>query len=272
MVYHGLILDFGGVVTTDFYGALSAFCERQGLPPDAALRALRYTREGREALAAVETGHLAQADYETILANLLGVSPDGLLGRALADLRPRQEILALIHDARDAGIHVGILSNSWGTGTYDPYDGYGLDRLVNAVVISDQVGLRKPDPSIYQLTAAKMGIPPEDCVFVDDTKANLPAASKLGMKGVHFTDAQSGVAEIRHLLDLADGSASAAVNGDLGQRAAPPSVRPKVHRRHGHWLIRALDASQADGGLGAHVAAGAGEPGHDQLTEPRAEP
>ena len=203
MVYHGLILDFGGVVTTDFYRALSAFCQRQGFRPDAVLRVLRDTREGREALAAVEIGHLAQADYQIILANLLGVSPDGFLGRALADLRPRQEVLDLIHDARDAGIRVGILSNSWGTGTYDPYDGYDLDRLVDAVVISDQVGLRKPDPSIYQLTAAKIGIPPEDCVFVDDTKANLPAASKLGMKGVHFTDAQSGVAEIRHLLDLA---------------------------------------------------------------------
>src|SRR5271166_4457520 len=68
-----------------------------------------------------------------------------------------------------------------------------------------RVGLRKPDPSIYKLTAAKIGIPPEACVFVDDTKANLPAASKLGMKSVHFTDAQSGVAEIRHLLDLAGG-------------------------------------------------------------------
>ena len=94
------------------------------------------------------------------------------------------------------------MSNSWGSGTYDPYDGYGLDRLVDAVVISDQVGLRKPDPSIYELTAAKIGIPPQDCVFADDTKANLPAASKLDMKSVHFTDAQSGVAEIRHLLDL----------------------------------------------------------------------
>ena len=203
MVYHGLILDFGGVVTTDFYGALSAFCQRQGFRSDAVLRVLRDTREGREALAAVEIGHLVQADYEIILANLLGVSPDGFLGRALADLRPRQEVLDLIHDARDAGLHVRILSNSWGTGTYDPYDGYDLDRLVNAVVISNQVGLRKPDPSIYRLTAAKIGIPPEACVFVDDTKANLPAATKLGMKGVHFTDAQSGVAEIRHLLDLA---------------------------------------------------------------------
>ena len=70
MAYHGLILDFGGVVTTDFYGALSAFCKRQGLPPDAVLHVLRDTREGREALAAVETGHLAQADYEIVLANL----------------------------------------------------------------------------------------------------------------------------------------------------------------------------------------------------------
>jgi putative hydrolase of the HAD superfamily len=203
VAYHGLILDFGGVVTTDFYGALSAFCEHQGLPPDAVLRVLRDTTEGREALAAVEIGHLAQADYETILANLLGVSSAGLLGRALADLRPRQEVLDLIRDARDAGIEVGVLSNSWGTGTYDPYDGYGLDRLVDAAVISDQVGLRKPDPAIYKLIAGKLGVPAEACVFVDDTAANLPAASNLGMTVVHFTDAQSAVAEIRHLLGLA---------------------------------------------------------------------
>ena len=73
---------------------------------------------------------------------------DAAGGAGIADLRPRQEVLDLIHDARDAGIHVGILSNSWGTGTYDPYDGYGLDRLVDAVVISDQVGSGSSDVTL----------------------------------------------------------------------------------------------------------------------------
>lgn len=203
MTYRGLILDFGGVVTTDFYGALSAFSERQGLPADAVVRILRDTAEGREALAGVESGQLSQADYEATLARLLGVSGDGLLGRALADLRPRQEILDLARQAREAGIRVGVLSNSWGTGRYDPYDGYDLDHLFDAVVISDQVGLRKPDPSIYTLAAAKIGVPPEECVFVDDTASNLPAATELGMAVVHFTDTGSDLRDIRRLLGIA---------------------------------------------------------------------
>ncbi|HEY6315274.1 MAG TPA: hypothetical protein VIY52_31335 [Streptosporangiaceae bacterium] len=61
MTYRGLILDFGGVVTTDFYGALSAFCRREGLPPDAVVDALRDTNEGRQGLAAVECGRYRSA-------------------------------------------------------------------------------------------------------------------------------------------------------------------------------------------------------------------
>ena len=67
-------------------------------------------------------------------------------------------------------------------------------------MISDQVGLRKPDPAIYTLAAAKIGVAPGSCVFVDDTAANLPAARDLGMAVVHFTEAEPGVAEIERLL------------------------------------------------------------------------
>jgi putative hydrolase of the HAD superfamily len=203
MSYCGLILDFGGVVTTDFYGALSAFCVREGLPPDAIYRALRQDAEGRAALAAVETGQLPQREWEQALGRMLGVDDRGLLGRALADLRPQPEVLALVDRARAAGIRVGVLSNSWGTGDYDPYVGYDLDIRFDAVVISDQAGLRKPDPAIYLLTAEKLGIPAPQCVFVDDTAANLSASRDLGMAAVHFTDPAEGVAEIENLIGLA---------------------------------------------------------------------
>jgi len=202
MAYRGLILDFGGVVTTDFYGALSAFCVREGLPPGAFLRVLRDTADGRDALAAVECGQMRQRDYEQVIARLLGVPAEGLLGKALADLRPRPEILDLTRQARTAGIRAGVLSNSWGTGDYDPYDGWNLDRLFDAVVISDQVGLRKPNPAIYLLTAEKIGVPPRECVFVDDTAANLPAARELGMATVCFDEDGDNVPEIRHLIGV----------------------------------------------------------------------
>lgn len=202
MSYRGLILDFGGVVTTDFYGALSAFCVRQGLAPDAFVHALRDSAEGRAALAGVESGRISQRAYEKIIAQLLGVDDRGLLGRALADLRPRREVLELVRRARAAGIRAGVLSNSWGTGEYDPYKGYDLESRFNAVVISDRIGLRKPDPAIYLRTAAEMGVPAAECVFVDDTAANLPAAAELGMAVVHFTSTASDVAEIGELLGI----------------------------------------------------------------------
>ena len=202
MSYRGLIVDFGGVVTTDFYGALSAFCIREGLPPDAVVRALRDTSEGREALAAVESGRISQRRWEITFGRLLGLNDHGLLGRALADLRPRPEVLDLVSRARNVGIAVGVMSNSWGSGDYDPYEGYDLDGRFDAVVVSDQAGLRKPDPAIYLLAAAKIGVPPEACVFVDDTTSNLPAARELGMATVHFTGTDNDLTEILRLIGI----------------------------------------------------------------------
>jgi epoxide hydrolase-like predicted phosphatase len=198
--YRGLILDFGGVVTTDLSAELSAFCIREGLPPDAIVHALRDTAEGREAFAAVETGRIPQRTYEVTMGRLLGVDDHGLLTRALGGLRPRPEVLNLVHRVRQAGIPVAILSNSWGEGEYDPYRGYDLDALFDAIVLSGLTGLRKPDPAIYLLAAEKIGVPPEACIFVDDSAANLPPAAALGMASVHFTDGPAGVEEISRLL------------------------------------------------------------------------
>jgi hypothetical protein len=65
MSYRGLILDFGGVVTTDLYAEMSAFCVREGLAHDAVVRVLRGTAEGREAIEAVEAGAISQRHSET---------------------------------------------------------------------------------------------------------------------------------------------------------------------------------------------------------------
>ena len=202
MNYSGLILDFGGVVTTDLVAEMSAFCIREGLPRDAVARVIRDTPEGREALAAVEFGQISQREYEVTIGRLLGVDDRGLLIRALGGLRPRTEILDLVQRTRNASIRVALLSNSWGKGEYDPYRGYDLSGMFDAVVISGHVRLRKPDPAIYLMAATKIEVQPDACVFVDDTASNLPAAKDLGMAVVHFTDTASGIAEIERLLGL----------------------------------------------------------------------
>jgi putative hydrolase of the HAD superfamily len=167
------------------------------------VRVLRENPEGRAALAAAERGQLAQRDFEVTMGRLLGLDDNGLLANALADLRPRPEVTGLIRRARAKGVRVAALSNSWGTGDTDPYASWELDRMFDAVVISDRVGLRKPSPEIYELTAAKIGLLPSDCLFVDDTEHNLPAARDLGMGTLFFTGADGQVAEIERLIGIA---------------------------------------------------------------------
>ena len=202
VTYKGLILDFGGVVTTDFYGALAAFSERAGLDPGALTRVLREDPEGREAFHAVERGAIPQREFEVTMGRLLRLPDDGLLAAALADLAPRPEVIDLVKRARSAGVLVAALSNSWGTGAYDPYDGWDLDGMFDAVVISDRVGMRKPEPEIYLLTAARLGLPPQACLFVDDTERNLPGAADLGMGTVYFAGAAGEIAEIERLIGI----------------------------------------------------------------------
>ncbi len=147
-------------------------------------------------------GEMPQREFERTMGRLLGIDDNGLLAKALADLEPRPEVLSLTRRARAEGVKVAALSNSWGTGDYDPYDGWGLDEMFDAVVISDQVHLRKPDPTIFLLTAGKLGLAPSDCLFVDDTEHNLPDAARLGMGTLFFTGAPGEVDEIERLIGI----------------------------------------------------------------------
>ncbi len=202
MSYGGLILDFGGVVTTDLFAELSAFCARQCAAPDAFASVLLDSDEGRASFEAVEAGKISQRDFEVTIGRLLGVDDRGLLARALGGLRPRADVVELVKRARSTGVRVGLLSNSWGDGDYDLYGGYDLEAMFDAVVISADAEVRKPDLAIYLLAADELGIAPHECVFVDDTAANLPPAETLGMATVHFTDVDAGIGEIHRLLGI----------------------------------------------------------------------
>jgi putative hydrolase of the HAD superfamily len=112
-------------------------------------------------------------------------------------------MLALVEQARAIGVRTALLSNSWGTGGYDVYSGYDIQRRFDAVVISDQIGIAKPDPTIYRLTVDKLGVSATKCVFVDDVPANLRPAAALRMATVLVDDPIDAVPEIANLLDLA---------------------------------------------------------------------
>ena len=196
---HGLIVDYGGVLTTDVFASFQAFCEAEGLPADTVRNRFREDPEARRLLAGLETGELAVGEFEPRFAALLEVASERLIERLFGGMEPDTAMLDGVRAARRAGARTGLLSNSWGQAT--AYDLPLLDELFDAVVISSEVGLRKPDTAIYALAAERIGLPPEACVFVDDLPGNLKPARAIGMATVlHRGEASETLAEVRALL------------------------------------------------------------------------
>jgi putative hydrolase of the HAD superfamily len=196
---HGLIVDYGGVLTTDVFASFRAFCEAEGLPPETVRERFRGDGEARRLLAGLETGALAAAEFEPRFAALLEVRSERLIERLFGGMEPDAAMLDGVRELRRAGVRTALLSNSWGDAT--AYDAALLQELFDAWVISSEVGLRKPDPAIYALAAERLGLEPAACVFVDDLPGNLKPARAIGMATVlHRGDAEATLAEVRALL------------------------------------------------------------------------
>jgi epoxide hydrolase-like predicted phosphatase len=154
----------------------------------------------RDLLAELETGKIDEAEFEPRFAELLGVEEhDGLIDRLFAQMRPDEAMVSAVRAARSAGVRTGLISNSWGHGRYDRSQ---FPDLFCGWVISGEVGLRKPSPEIYRLGAEAIGLPPEECVFVDDLPGNLKPARELGMATVHHRSAEETIAELEQLLGV----------------------------------------------------------------------
>ncbi|MFE1895158.1 HAD-IA family hydrolase [Streptomyces yangpuensis] len=198
----GLILDFGGVLTTPLLPAVLAFERREGLLQGACLAALYKDDEGVRITSDLERGAVSQTEWNEFAGKMLGISPENLMGRIFGDLRPEPLLIDAAAAARRAGIKVSILSNSVGLAPWDLYDGYELDRLYDVVVISEHHLLRKPDPELFEITLKLMDLPADECVFVDDTVAYTEAAEKLGITGVHNEDPKQTVAALSELFGV----------------------------------------------------------------------
>ena len=195
--YRGLLIDWGGVLTSSLFASFGAFCESEGLAPDALARRFAGDRASRELLIGMETGQLEELEFERQLATALGVDPERLIDRMFVEVVPDQAMIGAVRRARAAGIRTGLISNSWGNRHYDRDL---LSELFDAVVISGEEGIRKPAPQMYVLGASRAGIPPAECVYVDDLQFNLVPAAELGMATVQHVTAAQTIAELERVL------------------------------------------------------------------------
>jgi putative hydrolase of the HAD superfamily len=195
----GLLVDWGGVLTTNLFASFHAFCLEAEIEPTALLGRFRTDPAARELLIALETGGLEEAAFELQFAALLGVEANGLIDGMFAGVAPDAPMLEAVRRAHAAGVRTGLISNSWGVHRY-PHELFA--ELFDGVVISAAEGMRKPTRRMYELGAERAGVAPEDSVYVDDLPFNLTPAAELGMAVVHHTSAETTIPKLERLLGI----------------------------------------------------------------------
>jgi putative hydrolase of the HAD superfamily len=194
-----LLIDWGGVLTTNLFTSFHAYCLKAEIDPKRLLGRFREDPEARELLIALEKGQLDELSFERQFAALLEVEPDGLIDGLFEGVQPDEAMVAAVRLAREAGVRTALVSNSWGVHRY-PHDLFEV--LFDGVVISGEEGMRKPSRRMYELGAERAGVSPEVCVYVDDLEFNLTPARELGMATVHHTSSERTIPELERLLEV----------------------------------------------------------------------
>ena len=202
----GLLLDYGGVLTPPVGQVFAVFEAEHGIPPGRTfelLVAASRTQTGG-LIGAIERGELTVEDFDGHLRQLLHEAgheevQGAVVTRMFAGLSPAGRLWGVTRRARAAGVRVGLLSNSWGTDMY-PRD--LLDEHFDVQVISGEVGLRKPEPAIYELALERMGLEAAAIAFVDDLGGNLAVAERMGMRAIHHVDEDATIAALEDHLGL----------------------------------------------------------------------
>jgi putative hydrolase of the HAD superfamily len=194
----GLLVDFGGVLTTSVWDSFADFCREQGVAEDSMRRLFREDPAALADLRELETGRMEEQEFERRFAERLGLQDAAdLIDSMFRGMKPCEPMVAAVGAARAEGVRTGLVSNSWSTSHYDRSM---LTKLFDAVVISAEVGLHKPQPEIYLLASKRLAVEPERCVFVDDLRENCAAAEAVGMTAILHRDVADTVAWMEELL------------------------------------------------------------------------
>ena len=198
------------MLTTPVVDSFAAFARDEGLDPELLWAAMRdVARTDDDPFTLVETGRIPLDEFDRRVASLLNerlgssISPVDLKVRLFSRAVGDETMIAAVRTARANGIPTGLISNSWG-GNYGEggYQREMFDELFDTVVISGEVGLRKPQPEIYLLAAERLKAEPAECIFVDDFKVNADGAAAVGMTGVVHQNADETIRQLEEFLGV----------------------------------------------------------------------
>lgn len=152
-----------------------------------------------------DCGNISLHEFNDSIAKLIGLSPQEVVSRYL-DINSRNEhAIRWIKELKMMGKYkLGMLSNV-GQGWLDnllPQN--ERMELFDAVILSSDVGLTKPDPKIFELMAERLGVKPHVCIMIDDTPINIDGASVAAMQGIVFSSINQAQVELNRLLEISN--------------------------------------------------------------------
>ena len=199
-----VLFDLGGVVFTSPFDSFARYEHDHGLP-EGFIRGLNSTNPDANAWARLERAEVSLDEFCTLFeaeAKDAGGELDARDVLALLAGEVRPEMVEAIRRCR-ARLKTAALTNNW----IPEEDGERplrdvTDELFDVVLESSKIGLRKPDPRIYELACEELDIAPPEAVFLDDIGANLKPARAMGMTTIKVTDPSEALAELSKLLEI----------------------------------------------------------------------
>jgi putative hydrolase of the HAD superfamily len=194
MTITAVIWDFGGVITSSPFDAFNRYEAERGLPTNT-IRQINATNGDTNAWALFERAEIDAPRFDVLFAEEAAATGHDIRGFDVltllaGDIRPR--MVAALDQLKAAGLKLGCITNNVPTGKGPGMAGsIGKAQAVAAVMArfdhvieSSKAGIRKPDPRIYQMMCAALGVAPEGCVYLDDLGINCKPAAALGMHAI----------------------------------------------------------------------------------------
>ncbi|MDB5489020.1 MAG: family hydrolase [Reyranella sp.] len=206
-----VLWDFGGVILSSPFEAFNRYEVEAGLPKDF-LRGLNARNPDTNAWAKMERSEVSLDGFVTLFedeARLQGHKVEGLkiLQALSGDIRP--QMVEALRRCK-AAFRVACITNNVKSG-----EGPGMARspdkakavsevlsLFEHVIESSKIGLRKPDPKIYQHACDLLGVPPDRCIYLDDLGINLKPARAMGMRTIKVVDPDVAIDELQAMVGI----------------------------------------------------------------------
>lgn len=212
--FKAVIFDFGGVFTTSPVENFAAYEKRRGLP-DRFIGGVIRARLHDGAFARFERGEIGMEEFDGLFAaetRAAGFEIRGAEFATLLDVALKPEMIAALARVKRAGLKTGCITNNFPSMESD-----GSPRMeerrtelkrifedFDHVIESSKVGVRKPEPRIYEMMLEALTLPAAACIFIDDLGVNLKPAREMGMTTIRapFGDVTPAIEELSALLSL----------------------------------------------------------------------